>query len=75
MLSFTLTRKNEPAREKGVFTTQATSKGSGETAQKRSLARAFAVRRPLRSFEQKRMSVAQIVDCSCAFEEPQNGKQ
>ena len=35
----------EPAHKKRVLITQATSKGSGETAHKRSLARTFAVRR------------------------------
>ena len=42
---------------KRVLVTQATSKGSGETAHKRSLARAFAVRRhvveTLRKFQKK----------------------
>ena len=37
--------KNESAHEKTALIKQATSKGSGETAQKRSLARVFAVRR------------------------------
>ena len=49
------------------------SKGSGEN--KRSLARAFTGRRheseTLRKLQTKNMSVAQIGDCTCAFEEPQ----
>ena len=37
--------QNQPAHKKMVLITQATSQGSGEPAHKRSLARAFAVRR------------------------------
>ena len=37
--------EQRPAHKKRVFMTYATSKGSGEPAHKRSLARAFAVRR------------------------------
>ena len=54
-------------------------KGSGEPAHKRSLARAFAVRRYIveilmKLHAKKRMFVAQIGECTSAFEEPHTGK-
>ena len=62
------------------YLSKATSKGSGEPAHKRSLARGLAARRhvveTLRKLQAKtkRMAIAQIGDCACAFEEPQTGK-
>ena len=63
----------EPAYEKRVLMRWETSKGSDKTAHKHSLTRAFAVRR--RDLEEasgrKSMSLTQIGECACAFEEPQ----
>ena len=69
--------KTEPAHEKKVFIT-GDGKGSEKHVHKRSLARAFAVLRHSRDLEEdsgkKCLSVVQIWDCPCTFEEPQTGK-
>ena len=54
-----------------ILITEATNKGSGETAHKRSLARAFVVRRDVvLSLESSgHMSIAKFKDCACVIKE------
>ena len=64
----------EPAHEIVVLITQATSEGSGETAQMCSLARAFAVRTQYESMkvgvQLKIRHLIPLDSCGCAFEFP-----
>ena len=63
------------AHKKRVLITWATSKGSGEPAHKRRLARAFAVRRHILEIQRKLQQTILVRcpnrDCACATEEPQ----